>query len=147
MPPSVFPHPSPLYGGCGRPTQRGGRGGRSNPGIRVRTQEEDTINTTELQTKLKDIPVPISLEAERAKKEQAFVQTAEYIRAPPAPSTSDSRVLWDIDAAGYRFFKTLNAGSSVYKGPPLDETLFERIIDSFERAVRVSAGASSQQQQ
>ena len=37
----------------------------------VCAQEEDTINTTELQTKLKDIPVPVSLPQERIKREGA----------------------------------------------------------------------------
>lgn len=42
----------------------------------------------------------------------------------------------DIDAAGYAFYKTLLNGSAGYTGPPIDEEVFERIIDKFERAVR-----------
>ena len=47
------------------------------------SQEEDTINTAELQTKLKDIPVPVSLEQERIQRDMAYVQTAEYLQTPP----------------------------------------------------------------
>lgn len=103
---------------------------------RLCLQEEDTINTTELQTKLKDIPVPVSLPQERTSRDVKFVQGAEYLKAPPPPSVNDDYVLWDIDAAGYAFYKALLDGSAGYTGPPVEEELFERIIDKFERAVR-----------
>lgn len=105
-------------------------------------QEEDTINTTELQTKLKDIPVPVSLPQERIKREVPFVQTAKYIATPAAIAIKERAgaeagyVDWDIDPAGYAFFKTLNDGSAGYSGPAIDEPAFERVIDTFEKAVK-----------
>ena len=46
------------------------------------------------------------------------------------------RVDWDIDPAGVRFLKALNAGEKGYNGGPVSEDLMERVIDSFEKSVK-----------
>ena len=43
---------------------------------------------------------------------------------------------WDIDPAGVRFLKALNAGEKGYTGGPVSEDLMERVIDSFEKSVK-----------
>jgi len=55
-------------------------------------QEEDTINTAELQTKLRDIPVPVSLEQEWIKRDMVYVQTHQYLKTPPPPQHDTERV-------------------------------------------------------
>jgi hypothetical protein len=81
--------------------------------------------------------VPVSLQQERVCRDVKYVQTPAYLKTPPTTTTADENcVLWDIDAAGYAFYKTLLDGSAGYTGPQIDEDLFERIIDKFERAVR-----------
>jgi len=97
--------------------------------------EEDTINTTELQTRLKDIPVPLSVPQERCRGATEFVRPREYSKNLP-PSTDENRVDWDIDPAGYAFLIQLNRGDKDYSGPPVDEGVFERVIDTFEKAVK-----------
>ena len=46
-------------------------------------QDEDTINTVEEQTRLKDIPVPLSLPQERACGTDVFQLPEHFIRPPP----------------------------------------------------------------
>ena len=111
----------------------------------IHSQEEDTINTEKDQARLKDIPVPISIAQTRVEGTDCFELPKEHIKAPP-PTTqwptstgvyeADDPVDWDIDPAGNRFLKLLNKGEKGYAGPPLEEALFEKIIDRFEKAVK-----------
>jgi len=97
--------------------------------------EEDTLNTTELQAKLKDIPVPVSQPQERCRGAAVFELPAEYLRRAPPLIPSSERVDWDIDPAGYAFLLELNAGKKGYSGPAIEEAVFEQIIDAFEKSV------------
>lgn len=108
------------------------------------TQEDDVINTASEQTRLKDIPVPVSIAQTRVEGTNTFRLPKDHLRAPPVqtqwPTSSgtcaeDEPVDWDIDPAGNRFLKLVNKGEKGYSGPPLDEAVFEKIIDRFEKAV------------
>ena len=48
----------------------------------------------------------------------------------------DDLVDWDLDPAGFRFLNALNRGEKGYTGPAVTEELMERIVDSFEKAVK-----------
>lgn len=107
--------------------------------------DEDTINTASEQTRLKDIPVPVSLPQTRVEGTHTFTLPKEHVRAPPPclqlPTTTgttrvDDPVDWDVDPAGFRFLTKLNKGSEGYSGPPLEEAVFEKLIDRFEKAVK-----------
>ena len=39
---------------------------------------------------------------------------------------------------GFAFLNALNSGKRGYNGPAVDEAVFERLIDLFEKAVQVS---------
>ena len=100
------------------------------------SQEEDTIDTTESQKALKEIPVPKSQPQERATGGVSFRLPAAYIRAPGQRALAEQlKKIWDIDPAGFGFLIGLNKGDRGYTGPPIDEALFERVIDRFEKAV------------
>jgi len=102
--------------------------------------DEDTINTVEEQTKLKDIPVPLSLSQERAAGTTSFrLPEGSFIGTPPPnpiPVCEREEVDWDIDAEGFRFLKALNRGEKGYTGPQVDEATFEKVIDRFEKSVK-----------
>ena len=109
------------------------------------SQDEDTINTQSEQARLKEIPVPKSLAQTRAEGTNTFTLPPEHIRAPPPreqwqKSTGvfedDERVDWDIDPHGFRFLKKLNNGESSYTGPKIEEAVFEKLIDRFEKSVK-----------
>ncbi len=54
----------------------------------------------------------------------------------PRTRADPERVDWDVDPAGAAFLAELNAGKNQeYSGPPIEEGLFERLIDRFEKAV------------
>ena len=108
-------------------------------------QEEDTINTASEQTRLKDIPVPVSVAQTRVEGTNTFELPSSHIRAPPPqpqwPTSTgvfseDDPVDWDVDPAGFRFLQQLNRGERGYSGTQLQEAIFEKIIDRFEKAVK-----------
>lgn len=102
-------------------------------------QDEDTINTVEEQTRLKDIPVPLSLPQERACGTDSFQLPETFLRSPPPdaiPVPERDDVDWDIDPDGFRFLRELNKGNKGYTGPEVSEEVFERVVDRFEKAVK-----------
>ena len=117
-------------------------------------QEEDMIKTAGSEiARLKEIPVPQSIQAEASQRTHTFELPREYIRAAPPPGvpagtaysaipysySNEDRIDWDIDPAGVRFLRELNKGEkgySVADHGPVSEDLMERVIDSFEKAVK-----------
>ena len=117
------------------------------PVLRFSPQEEDTLNTSSAESaRLKDIPVPVSLPQDRSEGTNTFTLPAEHMHAPApwvppkgqgAPVADDDPVDWDMDPAGFRFLRKLNAGEiDGYAGPAVDEAAFEKMVDRFEKAVK-----------
>lgn len=103
------------------------------------------VTSKEESQRLKDIPVPVSVAQKRSEGTSTFTLPKEFLRAPlpwaapkagGAPVADDDPVDWDVDPAGFRFLRQLNKGEKEYKGPELEESKFEKIIDRFEKSVK-----------
>ena len=109
-------------------------------------QGEDTIETDAKETsRLKDIPVPVSVAQKRVEGLNKFNLPSEHIRAPAPwvmPKCNGAEVLagdpvdWDMDPAAFRFLSAMNRGEKGYAGPAVEEGIFEKLIDRFEKSVK-----------
>jgi len=128
--------------------------------------DDDVIKSAGSEiTRLKEIPVPQSVASESVHGVTNFERPRDYLRQPKASGSAagssyssvpytyvhDDRVDWDLDPAGFRFLNALNnkgekggnftAGIAKvieeYSGGAITEELMERIIDRFEKSVKL----------
>ena len=104
------------------------------------------INTDAKEAaRLKDIPVPVSVAQKRVEGTSTFELPKEHLRAPAAwvvPKSNgvevanDDPVDWDMDPVSFRFLSALNRSEKGYSGAAVDESVFEKIVDRLEKAVK-----------